>query len=278
MNEAGITPQRQNAEASWRPLPELTRSSTPRPVRLSVPGIFPVFVFFLLGFFFGLLFVDSSIELRRAYAFAQRMAAEGLVTSGKVTFVEQVSRGKTHYYMVGYRYQVDGKTYNSATRASQSDAMGLPRDRGVQVRYLGTDPARSWIVGLEPDHTEQWVIVLIVGSLVVLAGWLGIFFGTSVVLPQRFLLAEGLIAQGHVTGVRGRRSGPVHDVSYQFQVDGKDYGGLFSDRSEKAWATDAPVTILYDRDDPRHNARYPMPCVRIKDLFTEPANGHPPRN
>ncbi len=153
--------------------------------------------------------------------------------------------------------------------------MALARGSDLQFRYLVMDPARSWIVGREPYYGDKWLIVLLVGPLFVLSGLSGIFIVTKVGLPQRFLLAEGLIAQGHVTGVRGRRSGPVHDVSYQFQVDGKDYGGLFSDPSEKEWATDASVTILYDRDDPRRHARYPMPWVRIKDLFPEPANGHP---
>ncbi len=105
MNEAGFTLQRQNAETSWRPPPELTRSSTPRPVRLTVPRISPWI--FLFCFVLGLLFADASIELLRAHAFAQRVVAEGVVTSGEVTYVWE-SGGKTRRYRIGYRYQVDG--------------------------------------------------------------------------------------------------------------------------------------------------------------------------
>jgi hypothetical protein len=57
------------------------------------------------------------------------MAAEGLVTRGKVEFAKQMREGRTWFFLVGYRYQVDGKTYNSDTRTSESDANGRPRDR-----------------------------------------------------------------------------------------------------------------------------------------------------
>jgi hypothetical protein len=260
VNEDGFTPQRQNKEASWLPPRELTELSIPRPVSVSSAGTTPLVVFSLFAFVVGLFSVWASILLRREYAFAQRMAAEGLVTPGKVKFATQMRDGRTWYHLVGYRYQVDGKTYNSTTRTSESEANGLPRDR-IQVRYLRTNPAQSWIVGLEPSHTQQWVIVLMLGTFFL--GWcLGIFFWAKSLLLQRFLLAEGLIAQGRVTGARKLRN--VSYASYQFQVDGKDYGGSYPEGLfEKESATGAPVTILYDRDNPRRNARYPIPSVDL---------------
>src|ERR1017187_3114144 len=72
--------------SEWASPPELTLSSTPRPVRLTVPrvlvwSVVPAMLLILLS-------VAVSLRLRRQHAFVQRMAAEGVVTNGKVAFVK----------------------------------------------------------------------------------------------------------------------------------------------------------------------------------------------
>ncbi len=102
------------------------------------------------------------------------------MTSGNVTEVKGPFSGSFlvpgiyTYYRVDYRYQVDGKTYNWAAPVTPSDAMGLRKDSGVQVRYLPTYPARGWIVGREPDHFGRFGADLI--YFVTVSGFLAIFF------------------------------------------------------------------------------------------------------
>ena len=164
--------------SEWASPPELTLSSTPRPVRLTVPrvlvwSVVPAMLLILLS-------VAVSLRLRRQHAFVQRMATKGVVTNGKVAFVKgsfsgsSLTAGKYTYYVVGYRFQVDGETHSASTPVTPSDAMGLWKDGGVQVRYLRTDPARSWIVGREPYHFGRFGAYLI--YFVTVSGFLAILF------------------------------------------------------------------------------------------------------
>jgi hypothetical protein len=63
VNEDGFTPQRPNAEASWRAPPELAQSSIPRPVSVSSAGTIPLKVFSVFAFVVGLLLLWASILL-----------------------------------------------------------------------------------------------------------------------------------------------------------------------------------------------------------------------
>jgi len=251
-----------NAEAgaNWQPPPELTRA-TPRPVGLTGQGIASSCVAVLLIAGSVLLGAWLHVRAGREHALAQSMAAEGVVTGGQVTTIGP-ARGKGSFHQVDYRYRVAGQIYHSSTMVGGRAAQNLESESSVLIRYLRTDPARSWIVGYEPQITPYWAAPL--------AG-LGMLVASSLLFIQvkrhRFLLEEGRVARGHVTGVRWVSSGHGgrYTVKYQFQLGGGTYEGSFQGSKKTDGATGTPVTILYDPDNPRRNARYPTPLVRIEE-------------
>jgi hypothetical protein len=251
-----------NAEAggNWQPPPELTRA-TPRPVGLTGQGIAASCVAVLV--MAGSVFLGAWLHVRagREHALAQSMAAEGVVISGQITGIGP-ARGKGSFHRVDYRYRVDGQIYNSNASVAGRAAGNLEGETRVLIRYLRTDPAQSWLVGYEPQINPYWAAPLAGLSMVVASSLLFLL-----VKRQRFLLAEGRVARGHVTGVRWISSGQGgrYIVKYQFQLSGGTYKGSFKGSKKTEGATGTPVTILYDQDNPQRNTRYPSPFVRIAE-------------
>ena len=265
MNEHGIKAQSFRTEGSqeenWRPPTELTHS-TPRSVCLTVQGIVVSCVAVLLIAGGVGLAVWLYLNAGREHAFAQRMAAEGQVTSGEVTDVGPAT-GKDRRHKVTYRYEVDGKTYHAATVVGSDGAKSLKPGSSVHVSYVRSDPAQSWIVGHQPKPTPYGIAPLVGVTI-----WLGPVLIFLQIKRQRALLAEGRVALGHTAGGHWVSSGHGghYAISYQFPAqDGKTYTGSFSGSKKKYGAVGIPVTILYDADNPRRSTRHPAPFVRIAD-------------
>jgi hypothetical protein len=262
MNADEIKAAVSKVQEGWRPPSELARS-TPRPVSLTWMGILKCCAAVLLvcgGAFLGpWLYVQAG----RDHALAQRMAVEGALTSATVTYVGPAF-GEDNHHKIRYRYQVNDRTLDASTTVGSSAAKGLQEASAVQVRYLATDPARSWIVGHEPERTPLWVAPLAgLGMLV-----------TPVVLflqikRERSLLSEGRPAVGVVTKVRwfgGNHGRGNHRASYEFQTpDGQTYKGSFRGSKKKCGAAGDRATVLYEKDNPQRNARYPMQFVKIAE-------------
>ena len=262
MNDDEIKTALSKVQENWKTPTELARS-TPRPVTMTWRGIlFSCLAVLLLGvgaFLGPWLYVQSV----RDNAFAQRMAVEGAVTSATVTEIGP-AQGKEDHHTIRYRYQANGKTYDASTTVGSRAAKGLREENDVQVRYLTTQPERSWIVGHEPDRTPVWVPPL--AGLAIMIGPAVIFFRIK---KERSLLGEGRPAPGVITKVRwvgGNHGESNRRASYQFRAqDGQTYKGAFRGSTRRCGAAGDGVTILYDKDDPTRSARYPMRFVRLQE-------------
>jgi hypothetical protein len=262
MNADGTNAAVAMAQENWRPPTELARS-TPRPVSLTLQGIVASGLAVLLIAGGVLLAGWLSVQVGREKALAQRMAAEGVVTSGLVTEIGP-AQGDDNEHKIRYRYQLNGQTYHTSATVGSSAAEGLEAGSGVQIRYLPTDPAQSWIVGHEPKATPVWTPPLVAVAMLFASGV--IFFRIK---RQRFLLADGRPALGRVTKVRwagSNHGGGHYRASYEFTgPDGQMYTGCFRGSKKKCGAAGTPVTVLYVPDNPRRNGRYPMQFVKIAE-------------
>jgi hypothetical protein len=251
------------AQEKWRPPSELLRS-TPRSVSLTWLGIVLSCLAVLLlggGAFLGpWLFVQAG----RDQALLERMAVEGAVTGGTVRSIG-LAHGEDNHRKITFRYEVNGKSYDTSTTVGSNAAKGLQEAGGVQVRYLATDPSRSWIVGHEPQRTPVWVSPL--AGLGMMVGPALIFFQLK---RQRSLLTEGRPAVGVTTRIGW--AGGYHDgegkyrARYQFRAqDGQTYKGSFRGSKRGCGAVGDSITVLYDADNPKRSTRYPMQFVRIAE-------------
>jgi hypothetical protein len=250
------------AQEKWRAPSELARS-TPRSVSLTRTGIVFVCLSVLLaggGVFLGTwLFVKAG----RDQAFAQQMATEGAVTSGTVTYIG-AAYGDDGHRKITFRYEVNGKSYDTSTTVGSHAAKGLQEAGAVQVRYLESDPGQSWIVGHEPQRTPVWVSPL--AGLGMMVGPLLIFFQLK---RQRSLLSEGRPAVAVIMKIRwvgSNEGGGKYRASYQYLAQGgQTYKGSFRGSKRGCGAVGDSITVLYDADNPKRSTRYPMQFAKIAE-------------
>ena len=96
---------------------------------------------------------------------------------------------------------------------------------------------------------------LIAALLVILSGLM-----VLVIQRERGLLSEGRPAPARITKVRRVKNG--HVLRYEFAtLNGEVVKG--SGESRRAQPVGATLCVVYDRDNPRRNARYPLKLVRV---------------
>lgn len=187
----------------------------------------------------------------------QRLLDEGRGAQGRVTRLWR-TRGESPKNWVGYEVTVDGQTYRRQVTAPARAWRRLEVGSPLEVRYA---PSAPWIQ--HPRHwspkrpTPAWLAPLIAAVLVAV--------GALVTLPirsQRRLLAEGRATSAIVTSHSKAEHGQKN-VHYTFRL----LSG--ANRTGKSGPTKAPpaigaaVPVLYDPEDPEHNAMYPFSLVEL---------------
>lgn len=240
------------------PVPDPPQSR-PRPVRLSGAGKAVLVLGTLLaagalavGFFLASISMQSR-ELR------QRIAAEGAVAKGEVTLLRRTGGDKPRY-LAEYEYVVNGAAHKGEARLRRAAWERLRVGSPVVVRYLASAPERSWLAGLEPGIVPLWLAPLVSIGIVLIAAlcW-------REIRRQRWLLAEGRLTEGRVLRVTrsGRGSGTESwTIRYEFRTLGgtviRGKGSMGGNPPDPGGA----IRILYDPDNPRRNAPYPLSLVR----------------
>jgi hypothetical protein len=243
----------------WTP-PEGLNRSRPRPVVLNGRGIMlhVLAVLMLLGGVAGAVWIAR--ESRRQQAQARLMVAEGRETAGVVTRLWR-SGGKSDEHRVAYRFAVDGLDRNGHANLGSGYWNSLRVGSPITVRYLPSAPARNFPAAQPPSPTPSWM-ALLVGGMGLLAGGL---------LPlqvrrQRHLLEDGRPAPAVVTRQRRwhTQHGTQNTVYYQFALpDGGIRRGRANVHGKSMPGVDSVICVLYDPDNPRRSAPYPLCTVKL---------------
>ena len=84
---------------------------------------------------------------------------------------------------------------------------------------------------------------------------------------QNRLLTEGRPAPGRVTAIK--KADKVLVVQYEFRLlNGVVVKGKYN--ASKVPAADQPLCVLYDPENPRRNALYPLSLVRLENAPSPP--------
>lgn len=233
--------------------------SRPRAVRLSGAGKALLVLGTLLAagaLAVGFLLASISMESREL---RQRIAAEGAVVEGEVTSLRKTGGDKPRY-LAEYEYVVNGAAHKGQARLTRGAWQQLRVGSPVLVRYLASEPKRSWLAGLEPGIVPLWLAPLVSIGVVLMAAlcW-------REIRRQRWLLAEGRLTEGRVLKVTksGKGSGAESwTVRYEFRTLGgaviRGKGSIGGNPPDSGGA----IRVLYDPDNPRRNAPYPLSLVR----------------
>ncbi len=242
----------------WQLPPELQRSR-PRPVRFTGKGkatIIGAVVVLAVGIGGG------SFAYRQAQEAGRRdrlLAAAGTTTEARITRVWQRS-GKSRSCHAAYEFAA-GRGEFTATAAVPCRAWGtLSVGDRVPVRYVPSDPRISRLEGVElAGKPPLWLAPLVLSACTIAA-----LFIFRRLRRERHLLEEGDAAPGVVTKL-GMRTDKGRKVYYEFATySGTAVRGSYGPVQGKAVApVGTPIVLLYDRDEPKRNTRYPSSLVAL---------------
>jgi hypothetical protein len=158
--------------------------------------------------------------------------------------------------MVAYEFPLQGRMMSGQSPADNPVWRSLSEGGPIDVRAVPADPAINHPVAWRENTLPQWFGLPVALGLFVPAGLL-----RSIVERQSGLLSAGRPVPAVVT--RHIRDKGGQAFSYEFPVMGgamqKGRGGP----SRTPPAIGSTVCVLYDPDNPRRNAAYPMPLVRL---------------
>lgn len=238
-----------------RPAPELP-TSRPRPVRLTGTGWFVAVCGMLLlggapvaGFWLHATAV-------RGRALRETIDQQAVAVTAVVSELTR-TRGKNQRYYVNYKYAAAGQLYEGRASVGRSSWTKLKAGSSLTVRYLPSEPGRSWLRGYEP--VAFWV-----GPVVALSMALIGIFPWYALRRQWMLLAEGRPAQAQVTVLKKVRHqhGSYYRVSYEFRtMSGAMRSGRY-DSHKGPPASGTTIQVVYNPDRPEHSMPYPLALVR----------------
>ena len=241
----------------WNPPRELD-CPLPRRVRLTASGI-AVYVFTALLLVGGIMGAAAAARQgRHKQAEARQMRAEGRETEGVVTGMSRTGEDND-VFGVEYRFTVDGRAYGGSGSVENGHWHGLGVGMPIAIRYLPSAPAHNYPSADPPGSTGYWLGCFFCGVLAVIGALLPL-----VVRRQRHLLEGGRPALAVVRSVQKSQTenGPQYTAHYEFPLPG---GGFWLGRSSsgaKYIPEGSAICILYDPDDPTHNAPYPLSLVK----------------
>ena len=242
----------------WQPPPELQRSR-PRPVRFTGKGkgaIFGGILAAAAGLAIG-MFLYGRVKGERQRNLL--LAGSASTAEARITRVWQHS-GKSRSCYASYRFLSSGVEFNATAAVPCGAWRALSAGGRVPVRYVASDPRISRLEGVErAGQTPLWLTPLVLAGPA--AGALLVFLKLR---RERRLLEEGDVAPGLVTKL-GMRTDKGRKVYYEFATySGTVVKGSYGPVQGKAVApVGTPIVILYDRDEPKRNTRYPSSLVTL---------------
>ncbi|MFB3777571.1 MAG: DUF3592 domain-containing protein [Bryobacteraceae bacterium] len=242
----------------WRPPPELERSR-PRPVRLSARG--KGMLFLILALMVAAVVGGVSLY-RKSAGESQRdrlLALAGSEGEARITRLWR-SSGKNSRCYVSYQFQAGGAVASTSTAVGCGAWKGLSEGQRLKVRYIAENPAINRLEGIAgTEQAPVWLAPMVAAVLVGVA----LLVARRVALERR-LLEDGQPAPGVVTKL-GLRTDKGRKVHYEFTTySGTKIKGSYGPvRGKDVLPVGSPVVVLYERDNPKVNTRYPPILVKL---------------
>ena len=245
----------------WAP-PDGLERSRPRAVRLTREGqaLLTVAVVLVVGAViagFGLGAVAGR-DAEKARLFRE----DGIDADALVTRLWRIrsEHGRT---LVAYRFTAAGREYEAESRIPRRTWQGLKIGSYLPVRYVRSNPDFNYPRAYGRRGTALW-LPYVVGAVMAVCGLLI----SLPLLSQRRLLANGRAALGHVMGhsaehhgTHGAKLGKKFQYEFHLLSGATRKGG--SGPSKNPPAIGGTICVLYESENPRKNAPYPLSLVKV---------------
>ncbi|MGH9661352.1 MAG: DUF3592 domain-containing protein, partial [Bryobacteraceae bacterium] len=143
------------------------------------------------------LFLAATRDLDRYHL----MRTAAVSTEAQVTQIGRTS-GESRRRFAVYQYTVDGKPYRGRVTLSRRDSRPLAIGSPLPVRYLPSQPQRTWLDGYEAKGVPLWLAPVVPAALLACA--YPLFF---LLRKQRRLLTTGRAATARVARFERVRTG-----------------------------------------------------------------------
>ena len=245
---------------SWTPPDGLGYSSL-RPVGLTGGGValLVVAAMMLLGAVAAAIGLGTTA--RRQAKDHRLLQEQGVNTEAQITRLWR-SGDKNQQHLVSYRFTVQEREYAARKGVPARIWQKLTAGSSLPVRFLPSDPKVNHPTEWNDTPMPNWLPYLLSGGLVAIA------FGITIPLRiQMRLLTEGRPAPGTVTGHRRTKDGTI--LRYEFVLlNGATAKGR--GQSRRPPAIGAPICVLYDPENPRRNAPYPLTLIKLTRSLNTP--------
>jgi uncharacterized protein DUF3592 len=242
-------------------VPAVLLRSTPRHVRLNASGATVVIVAVLLVA--GGLWAEVHLRQRARISETRvtQFNSERKVSGAQVTGGEGRRGEKERRNRITYQYTADGREYTGSTTLRRADLDAYHVGSPVAVWYLPSEPSASWIDGDAPHVQPAWPGLAVFGACGLTALWLMLL-----VKRQSNLLTYGRPALAVVRKVEKKKSdkGTYWRVQYEWTLlSGATQQGHYTTHGKNPPVVGATIPIVYDRDQPARNRKYPLSLVTI---------------
>ena len=241
-------------------LPAPLQRSAPRDVTLNGSGWVSAIcaIALLLGGAVGGPFAAG--KLAEDSERAAKLHAAGVSTEANVIQVRK-RRGDNPQLTVEYRYSANGQEFSNRVQLRRDDPMADTVDTGarIQVRYLPSEPRRSWPAGYGPREQPVWPAAIL--PAIAIPGAVAIMW---LLHRQKRLLREGRAAMARVTSAN--KTSKYEDswrVSYSWTLLSGAVRKAHVSRTADP-GSGAFVPVIYDPDHPEHHSVYPLSLVRLR--------------
>jgi hypothetical protein len=189
------------------------------------------------------------------------LRTEGVLADATVTRA-WIDSSKERQSWVAYRFEYAGRIYSHRVETPRTIWSGISKGATIPVRVVPAQPSISHPIAWDMRPLPFWLAYVISGTIAASA-----FFVPIPVRRQMRLLAEGRPAPGHVTGFK--KSDKYLVVKYEFRLlSGAIAKGKAN--TSKPPVDGATLCVLYDPENPRRNALYPLSLVRLENAPSPP--------
>ena len=240
----------------WIPPDSLGYSSL-RPVRLSTTGKALIVAAVTLAVGAMTLGVFLGRKVRREAAERALLRDQGIAAEAVVTRVWRGGENNSEH-RITYRFEYGGRTYSRSVGTPVGIWRALAPGADLPVRFVPSKPATNHPVAWPPNELPAWLPYLLAAMVAIPA-----FLLPIPVRREARLLAEGRPAPGRVIGFK--KTDKSVRVRYEFRLlNGAIAEGKFN--QSKPPVEGMPICVLYDPENPRRNAPYPLSLVRLENL------------
>ncbi len=239
---------------NWTPPAELA-GSLPREVRLSAAGIALAVVATLMSA--GAVAAFVGLEAIASRESTQRLLLEqqGVNTSAVITRLWR-ARDKERQPMVAYRFEYDGRAYEGQAKVSLRIWNTLAEGSPLPVRLVPSNPGLNHPSDWPGSQMPAWLPPVVAVFLAAVAALL-----VFLLRCQRHLLSDGRPAPAIVTRYSLADHGRKR-VHYEFAQSSGARGQGKSGPMRKLPPIGSTLCVIYDPENPRRSAPYPMDLVK----------------